>query len=52
MKTQIITGFWTDKSFTDKLNEKLNYLESNRHEIIKVQYTTPVLCYSAMIIYK
>ncbi|WP_294976766.1 hypothetical protein [uncultured Leuconostoc sp.] len=52
MKTQLINGFWSATSFTDKLNEELNYLESNGHEIIEVQYKTPVLCYSAMVIYK
>ncbi|WP_220740642.1 hypothetical protein [Leuconostoc miyukkimchii] len=52
MKTQLINGYWTATSFTDSLNTALAELEANGHEIIEVQYKTPVLAYSAMIIYK
>ncbi|WP_260167522.1 hypothetical protein [Leuconostoc mesenteroides] len=38
MKTQLINGYWTATSFTDKLNTALAELEANGHEIVEVQY--------------
>ncbi|MDM7646392.1 hypothetical protein N2F28_09170 [Leuconostoc falkenbergense] len=52
MKTQIITGFWTAKSFVERLNGTLAELETDGHEIIEVQYTDSFFCYSALILYK
>lgn len=52
MKTQLINGYWTATSFTDKLNAALAELEAKGHEIIEVQYTYPIFCYSALILYK
>lgn len=52
MKSQIINGYWTAASFTDTLNTALAELENNGYEIIEVQYTYPLFCYSALILYK
>jgi len=52
VKTQLVLGFWTAKGFTDKLNEDLADLEAHGHEIIEVQYRTPVFAYTALIVYK
>ncbi|WP_349551205.1 hypothetical protein [Leuconostoc pseudomesenteroides] len=47
MKTQIITGFWTAKSFVERLNGTLAELETDGHKIIEVQYTDSFFSYSA-----
>ncbi|MGX6465696.1 hypothetical protein [Leuconostoc falkenbergense] len=52
MKTQIITGFWTAKSFVERLNATLDELETDGHEIIEVQYNDSFFSYSALILYK
>mgnify|MGYP003365000342 FL=1 len=52
MKTQIITGFWTAKSFVERLNGTLAELETDGHKIFEVQYTDSFFSYSALILYK
>lgn len=52
MKTQLINGYWSATSFTDKLNTALADLEANGHEIIEIKYTYPIFFYSALILYK
>ncbi len=52
MKTQLVNGYWSTTSFTNRLNTAIADLEANGHEIIEVQYKTPIFAYSAMIIYK
>ncbi|MGX7051118.1 hypothetical protein [Leuconostoc palmae] len=52
MKTQLINGYWTATSFTDRLNAALAELETKGHQIIEVQYTYPIFFYSALILYK
>ncbi|MFS1009881.1 hypothetical protein ACFC8U_10940 [Enterococcus casseliflavus] len=51
MKVKFLSSWWSDTKLENKVNEFIEFTESNGYKTIEIQYQTSIYGYSAMIIY-
>lgn len=52
MRTQTIVSYWSANNFDIRLNDFLEYLETNHFEVVKVEYRHNWAMYCASVLYR